>query len=491
MSIILQRNKQTGTTYAYESVYRWDKEKQQSRAKRVCVGKLDPETGKIVPTRHKAKKGEGKAAQAAAAKLEPVSSFNLQFLSGGAVRLLDAFAERTGLREDLKVCFPDHYKQLLSVGYFLVLEDTNPLIKYEKWSKLHNLPIGRDLSLSEINELFLAVTKEKTEEFFQLRKGRREGKEFWAYTCVCISSFLDVLKQPNLEKRREYGIFPFMNLLILYDELSGLPFYYQELVRQIPDRTGLKSLLGMLPDPGSERVQLVTEQGFSPEEKISELYEKHVTFLMEADLHLPLIKENLDRVYEEVRSSEIYDTATKTRGFTIASEWDCSQGQYRRKDGAAGKRKIYIHFFYDEENGEDHLISGQKEIQHDNKYRGYSALITNAKMDAFAALRIWRRKEVSERAFTNILERTNTRKLPGKSEPELHGKLFAEFIALLLLSSLISEMEKTGLNKSYTVQELFDLMDSTDCLQKEHSVLEVRNRRDEMNNIYRILGVKV
>ena len=30
----------------------------QSRAKRVCVGKVDPQTGKIVPTRGRAKKGE-------------------------------------------------------------------------------------------------------------------------------------------------------------------------------------------------------------------------------------------------------------------------------------------------------------------------------------------------------------------------------------------------------------------------------------------------
>ena len=42
-------NKTTGVTYAYESTSYWDKEKQQSRAKRKCIGKLDPITGEIVP----------------------------------------------------------------------------------------------------------------------------------------------------------------------------------------------------------------------------------------------------------------------------------------------------------------------------------------------------------------------------------------------------------------------------------------------------------
>jgi hypothetical protein len=51
MGIIYQKNKQTGITYAYENEAYWDKDKQQSWAKRKLIGKLDPETGEIVPTR--------------------------------------------------------------------------------------------------------------------------------------------------------------------------------------------------------------------------------------------------------------------------------------------------------------------------------------------------------------------------------------------------------------------------------------------------------
>jgi len=50
-AIVYQTNKSTGITYAYESESYWDKEKQQSRAKRKCIGKIDPATGQIVPTR--------------------------------------------------------------------------------------------------------------------------------------------------------------------------------------------------------------------------------------------------------------------------------------------------------------------------------------------------------------------------------------------------------------------------------------------------------
>ena len=51
VGIIYQTNKQTGITYAYENKAYWDKEKKQSRARRKLIGKVDPNTGEIIPTR--------------------------------------------------------------------------------------------------------------------------------------------------------------------------------------------------------------------------------------------------------------------------------------------------------------------------------------------------------------------------------------------------------------------------------------------------------
>lgn len=50
MGIIYQTDKRSGITYAYESVSVWDKELKQSRAKRKLIGRVDPDTGEIVPT---------------------------------------------------------------------------------------------------------------------------------------------------------------------------------------------------------------------------------------------------------------------------------------------------------------------------------------------------------------------------------------------------------------------------------------------------------
>ncbi|MDO4539211.1 MAG: hypothetical protein Q4B54_13690 [Coriobacteriales bacterium] len=50
MGIVYQLDKRSGITYAYENKAWWDKEKGQSRSKRTLIGRVDKETGKIVPT---------------------------------------------------------------------------------------------------------------------------------------------------------------------------------------------------------------------------------------------------------------------------------------------------------------------------------------------------------------------------------------------------------------------------------------------------------
>ena len=50
MSYVNQFDKRSGITYVYESISYWDKEKKQPRSKRKLVGRLDPETGEIIPT---------------------------------------------------------------------------------------------------------------------------------------------------------------------------------------------------------------------------------------------------------------------------------------------------------------------------------------------------------------------------------------------------------------------------------------------------------
>lgn len=49
MSITKSYNKQTDTYYAYETTYEWSDEKQKKVQRKRCIGKFDPNTGKVIP----------------------------------------------------------------------------------------------------------------------------------------------------------------------------------------------------------------------------------------------------------------------------------------------------------------------------------------------------------------------------------------------------------------------------------------------------------
>ena len=62
-SIVYQIDKKTGSKYAFESVSYWDKDKKQPRSKRRYLGKVEPETGEIIPSRGRTVHSEEKASE--------------------------------------------------------------------------------------------------------------------------------------------------------------------------------------------------------------------------------------------------------------------------------------------------------------------------------------------------------------------------------------------------------------------------------------------
>ena len=61
-SIVYQIDKKTGAKYAFESISYWDKDKKQPRSKRKYLGKVDPKTGEIIPSRGRSSHSEEKNA---------------------------------------------------------------------------------------------------------------------------------------------------------------------------------------------------------------------------------------------------------------------------------------------------------------------------------------------------------------------------------------------------------------------------------------------
>ena len=532
MAIVTQTDKRTGITYAYETQYYWDKEKQQSRAKRVCVGKVDPVTNEIIPTRGRSKKKETPSNRPVL-KRGSRSFCETKHLYYGATYLFDKLADELGLVADLKLCFPDSYKKLLSIAYYLILEDNNPLYRFEKWNHTHKHPYGADICSPRSSEFFSSITDEQINKFFRLQGKRRVEDEYWAYDSTSISSYSETLAQVQYGKNKEDDKLPQLNLLLVFGEESGLPFYYRKLAGNIPDSKTVKHLLEDLDILGFGKTKFVMDRGFYSEDNINGLYREHVKFLVGVKLSLKFIKKNLDVIYDDIRMFTNYDESIETYGYMVQTEWDYTQERPYKGDVIKDKRRIYIHYFYSIEKGAedeqafDKRIAGLcKELLEDKpveshrkayeqffevkttpkrgrqvyykedaikearKYLGYFALITNETMDAFTALHLYRMKDVVEKAFGNIKERLNMRRLLVSSEKGLDGKIFTEFVELILISHLDHKMKESGLYNNYTMQSLLDKLDVLECFEDANHSLRIGEMLVKQAEIYEALGIE-
>lgn len=283
------------------------------------------------------------------------------------------------------------------------------------------------------------------------------------------------IAQVQYGKNKEDDKLPQLNLLLVFGEESGLPFYYRKLTGNIPDSKTVKHLFEDLDILGFGKTKFVMDRGFYSEENINGLYREHVKFLVGTKLSLKFIKNNLDDVYDDIRMFNNYDDGIATYGYTVSAEWDYTQERPYKGNVIKDKRRIYIHYYYSIER----------------RYLGYFALITNETMDAFTALHLYRMKDVVEKAFGNIKERLNMRRLLVSSEKGLDGKIFTEFVSLILISHLDHKMKETGLYSNYTMLQLLDKLDVLECFEDANHSLRIGEMLNKQAEIYEALGVDV
>ena len=98
MSIIKHKDKRTGVTYVYESESYWDKEKKQPRSRRKLIGKLDEETGEIIPTGKSGRK-KSESENAAHSEVKPISD-QIELLEKKNEIIRELKAENVALKKE-------------------------------------------------------------------------------------------------------------------------------------------------------------------------------------------------------------------------------------------------------------------------------------------------------------------------------------------------------------------------------------------------------
>ncbi|RLL84117.1 transposase [Mesotoga sp. H07pep.5.4] len=531
MGIVYQKNKKTGITYVYKNEAYWDKEKQQSRAKRTLIGKLDPNTGEILPTRSYRKDTEKKDSISKKPGSVPITKIRRDFY--GACYLLDQVGKITEVEADLKACFPDRYRMILSIAYYLILEENNSLSRFSHWQRLHVHPYGEDIPSQRSSELFQSISEEERMMFFKKQGRRRIEKEYWAFDITSISSYSETLRQVKKGRNKEYERLPQINLALLFGEQSGLPFYYRKLPGNITDVKTVKQLMAEFNVMGYKKVSVLLDRGFYSRENINLLFKNHQKFIIGVKLNLNYVKETLEEERDNLQLWSNLQPQFGVYGLCRTIQWEYEQERPSKGDVFSSKRRAYLHLFYNPEKAakdqaemNDYLSRLYNDLANNTReeYRmkdydrfftvtstpkrgrkvtpkeeamreaarnyGYFALLSNEVNDPFEALSLYRSKDIVEKGFGNLKDRLNFRRMQVSSELSLNGKLFVEFVALIYLSYIKKKMQDTGLFDNWTLQGLLDELDTIERFEyPEHGRL-IGEVTKKQKDIYAKLGVK-
>ena len=449
-------------------------------------------------------------------KRGPVPTTEYSHKYYGATYLLDSVSQKIGLTHDLKLCFPGSYKQILSLAFYLLLEPDNTLYRFEKWNHTHWHPYGKNISSTRSSDIFSNITDAQRTQFFQLQGRRRTKEEYLAYDTTSISSYSEALHQVQYGKNKEDDRLPQLNLALVFGEESNLPFYYRKLPGNVPDTKTLLTLLEDFESLGFDKAKFVMDRGFYSEANINSLYKERVKFLMSAKTSTTFIKKHIDSAADSLVCFENYIPHYEIYGTTITAEWDYTQERPRKGDKLKEKRRIYVHVYYDKKRAVEeevkldaHLSRLKYELENEErqasnskdylkyfeikstpkrgakvtlksevvalerKYAGYFVLVSNEKKNTAAVLELYRNKDAVEKAFGNLKDKLGMRRLLVSSELSLEGKIFVQFISLILHSYLKKQMALKNIYSRYSFQEAMDKLDVIECFLRPGKSLAV------------------
>ena len=250
----------------------------------------------------------------------------------------------------------------------------------------------------------------------------------------------------------------------------------------------MRQLIHELDILGYGKIKLCMDRGFYSADNINGLYKEHYKFIAGASTSLSYAKQFIKDLGDEIRNFSNYNENHHVYCATRTIAWDYTQDRPYKGDTIQGGRRMYLHLYYNPEKAvEDEerqtrlllklraeLLEGHQKPEHENQYRkfftihetpvrgiridvneeavrkarklyGYFVLLSNEVRDPVRALELYRTRDVVEKAFGNLKDRLNCRRLLTSSDLATEGKLFVEFIALIYLSYIKEKMQENGL----------------------------------------------
>jgi len=499
MYIVKQKIK--GTVYIYQVTAYWDKEKKQARQKRVCIGKEDPKSGELIPS-----------------KTHHTPKMCCDF---GNYHFLKSISDQTGLTEILAQVFPDVWREILTCAFYEISE-RKPLYLCELWCDSTKTIDDTTITSQEISVLLkeLGQQDKKRMEFFTAWANYRSEKEYLAFDITSISSYSKLIQYMEYGYNRDGENLPQINLLMLFGESSLLPIFYDICQGSIRDVKTLKNMIAYTAHLRIQKVHFVMDKGFYSDRNIKEMLENHVKFAIAVPFTTALAKKYVSKVRKNIvtvsnsfqlNGDIIHGTKVKVklhdanievfvyydeRNFLDQKESLLKHIMRLERELASmkslprGFSNHYLKFLTIRNSKKKLIIHRNEEVINEYlKNKGFVVIISNDLHDVQETLFLYRSKDIVEQAFDNLKNELDMKRLRIHSELAMAGRLFLGFITLIIHSWINKKMKDADLYKKWTQEEVMcDLkkLKIVDLDPKQIIMTEISKRQKNLFKVFQI-----
>ena len=392
----------------------------------------------------------------------------------------------------LRECFPTKFEKLLSLAIFCADGGDFRSEHYLSYAREHKLPCDEELTACKITRLFQSIEEQDVLNFFYAytsslySRASLSRRRFWALDSTSISTYSRFLDAKFGHSKQGEDL-PQINVVMLTDEKSHRPLFYEKFNGSIPDVSTVVSTFSTLLHLDTRAFVAVMDRGYYSRSNLKNITDAGFHFIT----CVPCRKvTEYDEIIMQAQRAFITGTCyepsieqnTYTSPYTIEF----------KENGKIKKQKVFVHVFYSQEKAGSYIeyilkrrasmISKLKKgeeldgsnieftreflnknedgvyeinnaaFQEANNRAGVFVLVSDVIRDAKTAFKAYKDRESVEDCFKDLKVKMNCNSFYVSTEESLVGKCFIEFIALsirMLLQDHIEKMKNAGRKVPY------------------------------------------
>ena len=463
------KNPKNGVVYLYQDQFYWDKEKQQTRHHRHCIGKIDASTGEK-KFNHRYREHTEQADQLAQTPVvcsKPV----------GIWLLLDKVFTTSKLKNHLaKVFSSDELFAIRSLVFYVVSED-NQLSKAPLWLKRH-CPDTTEFSFEGILNTLKIMNADTQYQFFKRWFTEKKGETYQLFDLTSWASYGSHNPFLHYGFNRDKEALEQNNIAILTSTKTGKPLCYAQLGGNLRSLDTVGALASRLSLHDLSKTTLILNRSFYTREKIRLLAEKEYPFLIRIPSRQKWVDNLITEHKEEIRQVKPFldREGNKIQAVSFPIEHNCMIHLYYDAvwRGEQKRNLKNLLFMCRQELQENHRVEEHQrlyeeyfEVKHSHRklakvsYRkdsskafedsntGYYAIMTKNEEDCQRVLDVYLKRNDLEREWDDLKNEQDCKMLEVHDPYFFSGRIFLQFLALVLSSSMDAVLKENQSKMSY------------------------------------------